>query len=195
MVRSNRKPPQTHDKDPKASFSTVLLTSGVLIALVTGAFNFFNNRENNVKLLELERQKQALQINADRSKRLYDAHLKLIEVQLQPLYTAADLRNAVVGESIDVASLMAASTQRIENVRTEFMKIRPLLDDPFQKRIDDLVEKEDRLESEAFSLARTRDAPTPTTTAKLLELVSLRQEMEQTVIEVIAKQMLALRQL
>ena len=185
MVTSNRKSPQKHDKDLKASFSTILLTSGVFIALVTGAFNFFSN-------LAQERWQVDRQINANRWERLYSAHLKLVDVISQPLIPDEDIPE-VFQHGINNKFIITAK-QRAVSIISEFLRIRPLLNDQLHKRIDDLVEKEKRLEKELIAL-QTPDIPYQTQLDKFWELSSLREEMGQTLIETITRQMQALRKL
>jgi hypothetical protein len=192
MITRNQKPARKHDKDPKPSFSTILLTSGLLISLVTGVFNFFNNRENNNRLLDLETRKQELQINTDRWKSLYDTYQKLREIQ-PPLITADNFRKAITREGIDFNSLADTSTHRWMNVLKEFWRIWPLLDDQSQQYIGELLSKEDQLSDKAIIELQNPNRTSQTENAILLELVSLRAEIEKTVIDVIQKQMRASR--
>jgi hypothetical protein len=192
MVTSNQKSPHKHDKNLKASFSSVLLTSGVLITLITGAFNLFSNHDNNGRILELEKLKQAYQINVDRWKSLYDAYLKLLEIQ-PPLLTDDNFRKVITREGVDMNSLADTSTQRWMNVEKEFMRIRPLLDDQSQKRIGDLLSKEDQLRDKGIIELQNPNRTSETENAIVLELVFLRREIEKTVIDAIEKEMRAFR--
>jgi hypothetical protein len=105
---------------------SVILTSSVISGIVSGIFGFINASK-------IERLKHELSAQAERSKRLGDAHNDLLTVEQSSHY---DLSVAKANPQPAIAALVVQMTAAFDKAEEIYQRIRPLLNERFRGDID-----------------------------------------------------------
>ena len=148
----------------------LVLTSGVVAALLTCLFNYLSIRSTNNRLLQIERQKRSHDIGTQRLTMLRGALDDLSKLAS----TGESWTNALLGKA-NLPDIAAAEAKKFMEVRSIYDRSMPFLDTDLISPIENI--KKDQLEL-AHKMASGLDSPSDDLKLSLNSLLALYTNFE-----------------
>jgi len=165
----------------------LLLSSGVVAAVVTAVFSSFSARSAGQRVFELEQIKHQDSRETFRYTKLYEA---LTELRALPpidyRYGSFDESGEFVESRERFKVIVEAATGRHSDVSGIYGGVQPLIVPALRAEVDDLMAREQSM-SDQLARYALRGEPLPADT-DVVSLIDLRRDVEQAVVDAVRNQ-------
>jgi hypothetical protein len=170
----------------KIDLLTVLLSSGVLAAIVTSIINLISIKATNKRLLQIEELKNDNSINSFRYTKLFELNAELNSLP-EIDYTILEKKNGKLVQSENKKTkVVGESTNRFSMFVKIYNKAKPLFDESIISELKDLISNEKAESNEIVKALYTGG------NSDISKLMTIRTELEEKLQESIVIQLRAL---